>query len=85
MDLYLIHSEKVWFEDGNCVLVAENVAFKVFLGIIEKISTAFAGMSTLPQPADGENAMTYAGCPVIRMEDSANEMTRFLQAIFDPQ
>lgn len=83
----LERSQDVWFEDGNCVLRAENIIFKVYSGLLMQSSPVFRDMFSMPQPdTEDPNQETYEGYHVIRMEgDSATELTRFLKAIFDQQ
>lgn len=71
---------KVWFEDGNVVLVAEGTAFCVYKGVLIKDSEIFRDMFTMPQPGDAEK---WEGCPVVQLSDTKQDLTRFLLALFD--
>ena len=42
--------EEVWFTEGNVVLQAGGVAFKVYQGILALDSEVFSGMFSMPQP-----------------------------------
>ncbi|KAJ7257166.1 hypothetical protein B0H12DRAFT_1015546 [Mycena haematopus] len=70
----------LWFPDGNLVLSAGSVLFRVFKGILAARSPVFADMLAFPQPEDAE---TLDGCPVLRLDDSAADTMYFLKAIFD--
>ncbi len=48
--------EEFWFADGTVVLVARNVEFRVYKGILSIHSPIFAKMFTLPQPEDAATA-----------------------------
>ncbi|KAJ7106402.1 hypothetical protein C8R43DRAFT_1045799 [Mycena crocata] len=72
----------LWFEDGNLVIQAGDTQFRVYRGILAKRSPIFQDMLSLPQPADSE---LVAGCPMVRISDSALEATAFLKAIFLPE
>ncbi|KAI0338385.1 hypothetical protein BDW22DRAFT_709990 [Trametopsis cervina] len=80
----LERSPDVWFADGNCVLQAENVLFKVYTGVLSKQSAFFASLFSLPQPADTQE--TYDNCPLIPLiGHTAKDATYFLKAMFDLQ
>ncbi|KAH8101967.1 hypothetical protein BXZ70DRAFT_1007192 [Cristinia sonorae] len=73
-------STDVWFEDGNLVVVAENIGFKVYRGILAQHSEIFSDMLTLPQPAD---ASTMDGCLVVHVSDSATDIKHVMYALFN--
>ncbi|KAJ7026095.1 hypothetical protein C8F04DRAFT_1126082 [Mycena alexandri] len=75
----LIKEESLWFLDATLVLRAENRLFRVFPGILGAKSHVFRDMLAFPQPENGE---TFDGCPLVRLADSAADMTYFLKAIF---
>ena len=76
-------SVDIWFKDGNVVLVAQGVAFKVFGGILAQSSPVFADMFEFPQPA--ATAETMEGCSIVHMPDSAEDLRYLLVAITDPR
>lgn len=43
-----------WYSDGNIILVARDVEFRVFKGILAEHSPVFRDMFSLPQPAPAE-------------------------------
>ncbi|KAJ7018912.1 hypothetical protein C8F04DRAFT_357957 [Mycena alexandri] len=71
--------ESLWFLDATLVLQAENRLFRVFPGILGAKSPVFQDMLAFPQP---ENSETLDGCSLVRLTDSAVDMTFFLKAIF---
>lgn len=73
----------VWYDDGNIILQAEQVQFKVLRSILAEISSVFRDMFSLPQPtvAQYEAEMVY-GCPIVHLSDSAEEVQLVLEAIF---
>ncbi|KAJ7756571.1 hypothetical protein B0H16DRAFT_1538427 [Mycena metata] len=75
----LIKEESLWFLDATLVLQAENRLFRVFPGILGAKSPVFQDMLAFPQPENGE---MFDGCPLVRVSDSAVDMTFFLKAIF---
>lgn len=72
--------DALWFPDGNIVLCAHGVLFRVFRGILAARSPVFADMLAFPQPEDAE---TLDGCPVLHLDDSAADAMYFLKALFD--
>jgi hypothetical protein len=73
-------SEKVWFEDGNIVLQAEDTVFRVHKGFLASNSSVFHTMLALPQPVDlGDE--TYGGCSLVQMPESSYDLGEFLQAL----
>lgn len=73
---------ELWFDDGNIVLEAEGVAFKVYRGNLARHSSVFASMLSFPQP-ESSSMELYDGCPIVHMPDSAEHMRYFLAAIND--
>lgn len=75
----------LWFPDGNVVLQAENLRFKVYQGILSRESLVFRDMFSLPQPsAAGAAGETCDECPLVRLSDKAEEIKPFLLVVFDP-
>ncbi|KAJ7473319.1 hypothetical protein FB451DRAFT_1248993 [Mycena latifolia] len=72
--------DSLWFSDGNIVICAHNVLFRVFRGILTARSPVFAEMLAFPQSDDAE---TIDGCPVLHLDDSAADTMYFLKALFD--
>ncbi|KAF7329370.1 hypothetical protein MKEN_00198600 [Mycena kentingensis (nom. inval.)] len=75
--------DELWFSDGNIIIQAENLRFRVFKGILAARSPVFSDMMSLPAPAEPDAQDSEDGCPLVRMHDSGDEATRFLKAIFD--
>lgn len=80
----LTRSTRIWFEDGNVVLRAQNTVFRVYKGILSRDSSVFRYMFSLPNL---ENAETYdvSGCPLVVVQDDAADMELYLTLIFDPK
>lgn len=76
------HDDEFWFEDGTIILITDNVAFRVYEGLLSRDSSVFCrnyGLQSLP--ADGEKV---GGCPVVRPSDSAEELRVLLRAMLSP-
>ncbi|KAL6309352.1 hypothetical protein BKA93DRAFT_723844 [Sparassis latifolia] len=81
-------NDMIWYSDGSVILVVEKTAFRVHASILAAQCEVFKGMLGIPQPApDAETggAEMYEGCPVVRMQDSAVDLTHFLKSIYDFQ
>ncbi|KAH8801905.1 hypothetical protein DL96DRAFT_1719086 [Flagelloscypha sp. PMI_526] len=78
------HHSSLWFPDGNIVLRAGLVLFKVYKGILAAKCTVFADMLSIPQPAEADTDQPFYGdCPLICLDDEEEEVTAFLILIFD--
>ena len=60
----LKRDEEFWYEDGNIILTARRVEFRVFKGILANHSPVFRDMFSLPQPPSN------ASVPPVKLEDS---------------
>ena len=71
--------EELWFEDGNLILRAGEVEFKVYQGPLAAHSPVFDDMLSLPQP-DGEPVYKERSlCPVVNLSDSPEDLRHFLR------
>lgn len=70
----------LWFEDGNIILVAGDVAFKVHRGQLERHSEIFRDLFSLPQPLDQP---MFQGFPIVQLYDSPSDITFLLRALYD--
>ncbi|KAH8103818.1 hypothetical protein BXZ70DRAFT_665594 [Cristinia sonorae] len=77
MDSYT-RSVELWFPDGTVILRAEETHFRVYSGILSLHSPIFRDLFTLPQPLDDE---VYDGCPVVSLQDGAEELGEFLKVL----
>jgi hypothetical protein len=84
-DRLLMRSTCVWYNDGNLVLQAENLLFKVHRDVLAARSEVFKNMLSLPQP---ENAPRNVAenvaeeCPVVQLPDEAEDIRHALKAIY---
>ena len=68
-----------WFDDGNIVLIANNaVAFRVYKGLLARISPVFQDMFSMDQPNDVEK---MEGCAVVRLQDDPQDLRAFLKLV----
>lgn len=76
-------SEEVWFEDGNIVLRAQDVLFRVYKGILSRESPVFMDLFKLPQPEQQKEVHEESGCPVVEVQEKAEDMEMFLTVLLD--
>ncbi|KAJ7212090.1 hypothetical protein GGX14DRAFT_361947 [Mycena pura] len=70
----------IWFYDGNIVLIASSVAFKVHRGQLRRHSEVFDDLFSIPQPSEQD---LYDGCPWIEVYDCPSDVFYFLNALYD--
>lgn len=72
-----------WYEDGTVVLVAQNVKFGVYKGILADHSPVFADMFSLPQPPPSSPASKQSShdVPVVHLTDSPEDLRHILEAL----
>ncbi|PCH44677.1 hypothetical protein WOLCODRAFT_123932 [Wolfiporia cocos MD-104 SS10] len=75
-EISVIHDGEFWYEDGNVVLVAQDVGFKVYKGLLAQRSEVFRDLFAVAQPTCDE---MLDGCPVIHLDDDPQE----LKCLFD--
>jgi BTB/POZ domain len=63
-----------YLEDGNIVVVAEGVAFRVHRSLLTRHSEIFSDMFDME---------TYDGCHVVRVPDATVHMLNLLSVLYD--
>lgn len=71
--------ETIWFLDGNIILQAGGVAFRVYQGLLALNSEIFSDMFSVPQP---ELVETLEGCSVIHLADHPDDLRHLLRVLF---
>lgn len=70
--------EEFWFDDGNIVLIAGNLSFKVYRGLLASQSPVFADMFSTGDPhADSQ----IDGCPIVHLQDTPQALRHLLRAL----
>ncbi|KAL1938157.1 hypothetical protein VTO73DRAFT_11986 [Trametes versicolor] len=75
--------EEFWCSDGNIILVAGDVEFRVYKGILSEHSPVFRDMFSLPQPPVAASATSSSAddtCPVVHLADSSEDVRHVLRA-----
>ena len=69
---------ELYMSDGTMVLLAKDIVFRVYPGLLSKHSDVFGGMATLSE-CQPPNAEIYDGCPLVRLSDDAQDLEYFLK------
>lgn len=80
--LYQQHAS-LWYDDGSVILNAEGVLFRVHMSVLSVHSRVFADLFKVPQPPSERDNLAY-GCPEVHLQDSADDVTSLLKALYDP-
>ncbi|TFK81135.1 hypothetical protein K466DRAFT_558289 [Polyporus arcularius HHB13444] len=68
--------EEFWEEDGTIVLIAGNVKFRVYRGLLAQHSPLFTEALSLPQPTSNSKP-----CPIITLHDSPEDWRHLLRLL----
>ncbi|KAI1795311.1 hypothetical protein LXA43DRAFT_37645 [Ganoderma leucocontextum] len=71
------HAE-FWFDDGNIVLVARSVAFRIYRGLLASQSTVFSDMFASSSSSADE---TFEGCPIVQLSESPQDLAHLLRVL----
>lgn len=74
-------SDAIWFDDGNIVLQAERMQFRVHCGVLIKYSGVFRDMFDVGHPGSQSEA-TVDGVPVVHLHDSQMDVEWILRALY---
>nr|GAT55222.1 predicted protein [Mycena chlorophos] len=73
-----LKAEGLYWQDCGLVLQAEDTVYRLSRDFLASHSPVFRDMLLIPTPADAE---TFDGCPLVRLTDSAKDITRFFNAL----
>ncbi|EMD34211.1 hypothetical protein CERSUDRAFT_97471 [Gelatoporia subvermispora B] len=71
---------RVWFDDGNVILAASGVGFRVHRGVLSAASGVFADMFSMRLTRGEDDEI--GDCPVVPMYDSADDLRHLLQILY---
>lgn len=80
-----IADSQVWFDDGNIIIVAGEVAFRVYKGTLARSSEVFQHLFSLPTPdsdADRTDLEQADGVPVVHLPDSHVDLKHLFLALY---
>ncbi|KAJ7756616.1 hypothetical protein B0H16DRAFT_1721681 [Mycena metata] len=75
----LTRAANLWYDDGNLIIQAEEVIFRVSRGILAQQSAVLADVLSLDDLA---NLPVFEGCPVIQFPHRTIDVENFLMSIF---
>ena len=70
-----------WYNDGNIVVVAQGVGFRVFKGLLAEVSEVFRDLFALPQPSSDTREPDAIDCPVVHVTDTADQFRSLLDML----
>ncbi|KAH9886913.1 hypothetical protein C8Q73DRAFT_265139 [Cubamyces lactineus] len=73
-----VRDEEYWYEDGTIDLVAGNVVFRVYKGVLAEHSAVFNDMFSLPQPPSEGLPLDR---PTVNLSDSAEDLRHVLRVL----
>ncbi|EIW56908.1 uncharacterized protein TRAVEDRAFT_128274 [Trametes versicolor FP-101664 SS1] len=71
--------EEFWYSDGNIILLAHDVEFRVYKGLLAEHSPVFRDMFSLPQPPCPNTVLSEDACPVVQLSDSPEDLRHILR------
>ncbi|OBZ70939.1 hypothetical protein A0H81_09344 [Grifola frondosa] len=80
--LEIQRDEEFWFRDGSIVLIARNIAFRVYQGLIAEQSDIFRDLFAVPQPM---NPDMMDDCPAVHLSDSPEDLRHLLRVLLPSQ
>ena len=75
------HGE-LWLRDGNVIIIAEELSFKLHASTLERHSSVFRELLEDPQPG-GDLTEIVQGCRVLRMSDWGPDLAQLLKIVYD--
>ncbi|KAL1674552.1 hypothetical protein EV122DRAFT_293335 [Schizophyllum commune] len=76
-----VQRSDIWFDDGNIILQAENLQFRVHRSLLARHSPVFKDVFGIPQPESSLEVL-IEGCPVVHLTDKATDVEFMLTRLF---
>ena len=70
-----------WFEDGNLILLAQGVSFRIYKGLLAEHSSFFHSMFQVAQATPAMEELVD-GCPFLELYDSPNDLRELFRLIY---
>ncbi|KAJ8502110.1 hypothetical protein ONZ51_g164 [Trametes cubensis] len=81
-DSAAVRDRDYWFEDGNIVLIARGVSFRVYKGLLAEHSSVFRSMFLVAQASPQPAEQSIDGCPVVYLDDAPEDLRQLFKFIF---
>ena len=75
----VVRSSKFWFEDGNVVLQAEHMQFRLHRSVLSMHCPIFRDMFACSLP---ENGPTVDGCPLVHLSETLEDVKNFVKILY---
>ncbi|KAK7690501.1 hypothetical protein QCA50_005599 [Cerrena zonata] len=75
-------SSDIWYEDGNIVLIAQDLAFKLHRSVLSRCSEVFRDMFEVTQPYLSDDVPMFGDSPIVYLSDTAKELSLFLKIVY---
>ncbi|KAI1795374.1 hypothetical protein LXA43DRAFT_855926, partial [Ganoderma leucocontextum] len=79
------HDDEFWFEDRSIILVARDIKFRVYKGILASRSAVFRDMFSFPQPEPSSTSAALSSpstsWPVVHVMDSPEDVRELLRCL----
>ncbi len=76
---HVTEDAELWFEDGTVALVAGEIGFRVYQGLLADHSPALKAMFAHPDGYISSDDGSAQTCPVIRLLDSPHDLRHLLR------
>ena len=75
-----LRDKTFWYDDGTTILIAGNVEFRIYRGLLARYSPVFRDMLSIPQPPTINSSLNQTSdCPVVRLTDSPEDIRHVLR------
>lgn len=75
-----VKDETFWYDDGNIIVVAQSIGFRIYKGVLTAQSEFFGDLFSLPQTHNAAESNVDA-CPVVHVTDTPDELRSLLRAL----
>lgn len=79
--------EEFWYDDGNIVVVARDVGYRIYKGLLADCSPVLKNMFSTPQTHAASSSaadLTHDVCPVVHVSDSPEDF-RYILRFYMPR
>ena len=81
-NIHIAQEAKLWFEDGNVILVADNHPFRVHKGLLATKSAVFSSMFAVPQPQTLDENESFQGISLVPLSDKWQDVQALLKGMY---
>ncbi|EPS93375.1 hypothetical protein FOMPIDRAFT_1056037 [Fomitopsis schrenkii] len=83
---HIAEDKQFWYDDGNIIIIAQNIAFRLYRGLLASESEVLRDILTGDTVASSEHVLGTSthpvdGCPIVLVTDRAAERLSFLSVL----